>query len=85
VRPSRVRWGFGKAHHFRLIAGAKVVEALTPIGVASPATETQARELAPLLNKPNVLVEAWMEVVAEAATKGVKVTADRRRQRRCAT
>ncbi len=61
------------------------MEALTPIGVASPATETQARELAPLLNKPNVLVEAWMEVVAEAATKGVKVTADRRRQRRCAT
>ncbi len=63
----KVRWNFGKSYHNRLIAGAKVMVVLTPMGVAAPATERQARELAPLLDKPEVMVEAWTEATEDAA------------------
>ena len=45
------RWGWGRAHAYRLIDSAKVAEALSPTG-DTPSNERQARELAPLMDEP---------------------------------
>ena len=44
----RERWGFKRAHAFRLIDAAEVMDDLSPIGDILPANEAQARELVPL-------------------------------------
>lgn len=58
------QFGIKRAHAYRLIESAKVVAALSPIGDV-PATESQARELVPLLREPEQLRETWAEVIAE--------------------
>jgi hypothetical protein len=62
----RERWGMSKTHANRHIDAAAVVGALTPIGVM-PATESVARELAPVLRNggPPAVAEAWEEAVEE--------------------
>jgi hypothetical protein len=55
----RERWGFGKAHSYRLIESAEVVAALSPMGdVPVPTTERQARALTPVKDNPEQMAEA---------------------------
>lgn len=65
------RWGWGRNYTNKLIASAKVVENLGTIVPILPATESQARPLAPLA--PDLQREAWREAV-DTAPNG-KVTA----------
>jgi hypothetical protein len=51
-----------------MIQAAEVVEVVSPNG-DSPATESVARELAPLRSEPVNLREAWQEVIEEHGTK----------------
>lgn len=52
------RWALTARHVNRLIEAAEVKSITGPIG---PANEAQARELAPLLDKPDALRGAWSE------------------------
>lgn len=71
------RWGWQRAHAYRMIDAAKVAGLLSPTGDA-PATESQARELTPLLREDEQLVgEVWKEVKEE---HGEDVTASIVRQ-----
>jgi hypothetical protein len=69
------KWGMERAHAYRLIDSAKVVENLksSPIGdkLEPPTTEAQTRPLA--LLAPEQQVEAWQEAT-EKAPKGEKPT-----------
>lgn len=56
------RWDFGRNYANKQIQAAQVVEALG-VGTIVPKTETQARELAPLLDDPDILAEVWSSVV----------------------
>jgi hypothetical protein len=84
----RDRWSLSTTHANRLIESAKVIETIsTPIGVeisASappiPATESQARELAPLLDDPEELREVWQRTVER--TEGKPTAAAIRETRR---
>lgn len=58
----RDRWDFGRTYASRLIKASLVTEELLPIGNI-PATETQARELVPLLETPETMRAVWTEVV----------------------
>lgn len=52
------RWQVSKAYGNRLIQAYEVARVLAPIG-AVPATESQARELVPLLHEPEKLRGLW--------------------------
>lgn len=60
----RERWDFSVAQGKRLVQAAEVTEAVAPIG-ATPATESVARELAPLRETPDQMRKAWTEVVEQ--------------------
>ncbi len=64
----RERWHWGRAHAYRLIDGAKVARALSPMGDI-PGTERQARELVPLVRagREDDAREAWSEVTASGS------------------
>lgn len=61
----RERWQMPRQHAYRLIEGAEVARLVSPMGDI-PASERQARELAPLKDEPEVMAEAW----AEATQRG---------------
>ena len=67
------RWGWSRSHGYRLIDGARVAELLSPIG-DMPANEAQARELVPLLERPDELVDVVRELRAE---HGERLTAEK--------
>jgi hypothetical protein len=69
----RDRWGFGRTRAHRLIEAAEIVEML-PIG-NTPANEAQARELVPLKDDEQAVVEAWRDARDEAAQLGQRLTA----------
>lgn len=54
------RWTMTDRHARRLMQAAEVLELTGPMG---PTNERQARELAPLLDEPGLLNEAWEEAV----------------------
>jgi hypothetical protein len=59
-----------------MMQAADVVERLsTNVDIRPPATESQARELAPLKDNPEQLAEAWNEAVEVAESEGRQVTA----------
>lgn len=67
----RERWGFRRAHAYRMIEAAQVVANLSPIGDTLPANEAQAR---PLTGLPAEWQrEAWQKAVE---TANGKITAD---------
>lgn len=66
-------WDFNRAHAYRLMDSAKVIEVLSPIGDMKPTTESQARPLTRLNDNPEKQREAWTRAV-ETAPEG-KVTA----------
>lgn len=59
-RYARDRWNLTARHANRLIHFAQVNAVLGPIGPAG--TESQARELAPLLDRPPVMRQVWAKV-----------------------
>jgi hypothetical protein len=62
----RERWRMGHSHAQRMIAAAKVVENLSPIGDAvKPTHESQVRPLAPL--EPEEQRVVWSQAVAESS------------------
>jgi hypothetical protein len=65
------RWGFQRAHAYRLIDAAQTAERVSPIGDIKPANEAQVRPLTCL--RPERQKEAWRRAV-ETAPEG-KVTA----------
>lgn len=66
------RWHVSRFYAYRLMDAARVANALLPIGNI-PETESQARELMPLLKQDtDAAVEVWQELKAE---HGDKVTA----------
>ncbi|MDQ3665403.1 MAG: phage N-6-adenine-methyltransferase [Acidobacteriota bacterium] len=69
----RERWDMGRAHAYRLIESAGVVENLSPIGDGIlPANEAQARELIPY--EPEIQKAVW-QIVTNTLPKGAKLTA----------
>jgi phage N-6-adenine-methyltransferase len=69
------RWGFSRSYGYRLIDGARVAELVSPMGDIP--NERQARELVPLLDRPDDLVEVVLELRAE---HGDRFTAAKLRQ-----
>lgn len=61
----RDRFGFERAHAYRLMDSVKVVDVLPPTGDV-PTSERQARELVPLLKRPKLLREAWAQALETA-------------------
>lgn len=55
-------FGGSRTRAYELLNAGKVLDSVRNCGLA-PANEAQARELAPLLNEPDELREAWAEVV----------------------
>jgi len=57
-------WDFNRAHAYRLMGSAKVIETLSPIGDIKPTTESQARPLAKL--EPEQQRKVWQKTVETA-------------------
>ena len=78
------RWGLDRSYANRLIDSARVLDVISaPIGAeitTLPATESQARELAPLLDQPEELREVWQRTVER--TEGRPTAAAIRETRR---
>lgn len=64
-------FGGSETKAYRLLQSGRVMSQL-PIGSRAPANESVARELAPLLDAPETLREAW----AEASANGAPTAAD---------
>jgi hypothetical protein len=64
----RDRWGMERAHAYRMVQAAEVAEALSPMGDV-PSSERQARELAPLLDQPDALRDAWQQANEQTGGK----------------
>lgn len=58
----KIDWNMGRHYANRLIASESVTAILEPIGT-TPSSEAVARELAPLKDKPEELIEAWQTAV----------------------
>lgn len=67
----RERWGWSRQRSDQLIAASEVAGILTT-AVVTPASERQARELAPLVGQPLTMGEAWRDAVERY---GERVTA----------
>lgn len=55
----RERWGWKRAHAYRLMDSAQVAGVLSPMG-DTPTNERQARELS-RLKEPELIRETWQE------------------------
>jgi hypothetical protein len=66
------RWGMNRAHGYRLINAARVVEIVSPMGDIP--NERQARALVPLLDAPKELKESWKEAMANNDGKPTAAT-----------
>jgi hypothetical protein len=71
-------FGSSRSHGYRLLASGRVLDTIrqSPIGDWLPKNEAQARELAPLLDQPDLLRQAWEAAVAEFATPTADDLAD---------
>lgn len=63
------RWHLGKAHAYRLIGAAEVIEDLSPIGDKLPTHEFQVRPLLGLSKEKRVHV--WKQVIAQTGDKPI--------------
>jgi hypothetical protein len=57
------KWGFGKSHCHRLIAGAQVVEWLSPIGDFVPESEWQVRAITAARLTQEQAIAAWTRAI----------------------
>jgi len=65
----RDRWGMKRAHAYRMIEAATVIDNLSPIGDKLPATESQVRPLTSL--EPDRQREAWTRAIETAPDSGI--------------
>lgn len=56
------RWALSKSYGNRLVQAYEVSRIVAPVGSA-PTNESQARELAPLLEHPERMCEAWSRII----------------------
>jgi phage N-6-adenine-methyltransferase len=68
----RQRWGWSRRYGNMIIAAAQVTKLLGTT-VPIPATERQARELTPLLDRPEEMRKVWVETVAEGEPTAARV------------
>ena len=59
----RAKWGMTDRHAYRLTNGYRVSDQLVTKSLAIPPTESHARELVPLLDRPDALSEAWKDAL----------------------
>lgn len=59
----KTEFGGSRTRGYELLAAGRVLDTVRNSGLALPANEAQANELAPLLKQPEKLREAWAEVV----------------------
>lgn len=78
---AKERFAFERAHTYRLIQMADVVDVVSPLESA-PKVESHARELAPLLDEPEKLRETWSAATTTATAAGRPVTAEDVREAR---
>lgn len=71
------RWGFRREVADRYVRAAAVVAVTNPTGLAPPATESVARELAPLLPEPDKLRDVWSAVGPDATAAQVRAEVKR--------
>ena len=72
----RERWDFSRPRAYQLIDAAQVTGLLsTTVDTPLPASESQARELAPLKDEPEAVAAVWQEVTEHAEETGEKITA----------
>jgi transposase-like protein len=57
------RWAMSRQRGYQLIDGARVVEFVSTTVDTPPTNERQARELARLLDEPELMSEAWEEAI----------------------
>src|ERR1022692_1091232 len=81
----RERWGLSRSYAYQQIDAAKIADSLSTIAdTPAPASESVARELAPLKNEPAQLRETWEEAVKEhgekPTAKQVRQVVDRRQE-----
>jgi hypothetical protein len=57
------RWGFARRYAYYLIDAAEVCTIVHTAEAPTPATESVARELAPLRKEPEKLRQAWQEAI----------------------
>jgi hypothetical protein len=69
----RERWGFRRELADQHIRSAQAVNAIALTGDVLPSNEAQARELAPLLDEPEKLREAWRQANADGAPTAARV------------
>lgn len=70
------RWNLTRRHAYRMIDAAETSQILWPTGHNSETpSERQLRELAPLRDDEQEIVEAWREAKAAAESEGKKLTA----------
>jgi hypothetical protein len=62
----KARWDFNRAHAYRLIDSASVVDSVSPMGDKKPENERQVRPLTKLRNDPEKQKEAWQLAIATA-------------------
>lgn len=72
----RQRWSLGRAHSYRLIAGAKVARLVSPIGDIT--SEAHARELVPLLDDEKAMVDVWRSLRRRFGPRNVTAAIIRR-------
>lgn len=63
----RERWGFGRAHAYRMIEAAEAVSPIGDTGLPLPANEAQARELARVPETERA--QAWREALEQTGGK----------------
>jgi hypothetical protein len=69
----RYKWHYRKAHAYRLIGAAEVMQVLSPIGdISMPRNEAQVRPLMGL--KADEIQTVWRKVLARAGRKPVTAT-----------
>jgi hypothetical protein len=66
-------FGGSKSHAYRLLEAARVVRELPESPTGERPSERQARELAPLRDKPEQMAEAWEEASANGKPTAEKV------------
>ena len=68
-------FGGSKSHGYRMLEAARVAKALSHSPMGEQPNERQARELVPLLDDEQALIDAWREAQTEAEKYDHKLTA----------
>lgn len=59
----QAEFGGSRSRAYQLLSAGRVLESVQQVGLPAPSNDRQAAELAPLLDEPEALRDAWAEVV----------------------